>query len=190
MNKQLKIALTVIAGVVALCGTSYVALYFIAKQTIGQMMPITDPARASKIGHEIVNYTLPPGYCEQSASSALGYKVIIIGPQSGITNAMTIVLMEGPAGWNGDEEEALQGTGLQENVDDLNMRIVSTQTVTIQGRPVTLATCESTESDKPVQRWVSGIFPGKGNTEVTISAASVKDAWDQAAWDSFLASIK
>jgi len=190
MNKQLKIALTVIAGVVVICGTSYLALYFIAKQAIGQMAPITDPVRASKIGHEIVNYTLPPGYCEQSASSALGYKVVVIGPQSGITNAMTIVLMEGPAGSNGDEEVASQGTDLQENIDDQYMRIVSTQTVTIQGRPVTLTTCESIESDNPVRRWASGIFPGKGNAEVAISAAGLMDTWDQAAWESFLASIK
>ena len=191
MNKQLKIALAVIVGVVVLCGTSYVAIYFIAKQAIGQMMPITDPARASKIGHEIVNYTLPPGYREQSASSALGYKVVIIGPQSGITNAMTIALMEGPIGSNGSREEALQETDLtQENIDDRYMRTVSTQTVTIQGRPVILATYESIESDSQVHRWVNGIFPGKGNTEVAILAASMKDAWDQAALDSFLDSIK
>ena len=191
MNKQLKIALAVIAGVVVLCGTGYVAIYFIAKQAIGQMMPITDPVRASKIGHEIVNYSLPPGYCEQSASSALGYKVVIIGPQSGITNAMTITLMEGPIGSNGSREEALQETDLtQENIDDRYMRTVSTQTVTIQGRPVILATYESIESDSQVHRWVNGIFPGKGNTEVAILAASMKDAWDQAALDSFLASIK
>ena len=191
MNKQLKMALAVIAGVVVLCGTGYVAIYFIAKQAIGQMMPITDPVRASKIGHEIVNYTLPPGYCEQSASSALGYKVVTIGPQSGITNAMTITLMEGPIGSNGSREEALQETDLtQENIDDRYMRTVSTQTVTIQGRPVILATFESIESDSQVHRWVNGIFPGKGNTEVAILAASMKDAWDQAALDSFLASIK
>jgi H+/gluconate symporter-like permease len=192
MNKQLKVALAVIVGAVVLCGTGYVAIYFIAKQAIGQMMmPITDPALASKIGHEIVNYTLPPGYCEQSASSTLGYKVVIIGPQSGITNAMTIVLMEYPVGSNRSREEVLEETDLtQEDIDDRHMRIVSTQTVTIQGQPVTLITYESIESGSQAYHWVSGIFPGKGNTEVTISATSVKDAWDQAVLDSFLASIK
>jgi hypothetical protein len=191
MNKQLKMALAVIVGATVLCGTSYVAIYFIAKQAVGQMMPITDPARASKIGHEIVNYTLPPGYCEQSASSALGYKVVIIGPQSGITNAMTIVLMEYPVGSNRSWEEVSQETDLmQENIDDQYMRTVSTQTVTIQGQPVTLTTYESIGSNGPAYHWVSGIFPGRGNTEVTITATSVKDAWNQAVLDSFLASIR
>ncbi len=191
MNKELKVALAVIVGAVVLCGTGYVAIYLIAKQTFSQMMPITDPARASKIGHEIVNYTLPPGYREQSASSALGYKVVIIGPQSGITNAMTIVLMEYPVGSNASQEEVLRETDLpQEDVDDQYMRIVSTQTVTIQGQPVTLTTYESIESGSQAYHSVNGIFSRKGNMEVTISATSVKDAWDQAALDSFLASIK
>ena len=189
MNKDLKVVLAVIAGAVTLCWGGSAVAYLIARQALGQTYA-TDPAQAAKIGHSIVDYTLPPGYLEQTAASSYGLKVVTIGPQHGSTHSMTLALMQVSAEWNAlqDDEEAFDPLG--ENEQEWSMPIVSTQTITIKGQPVILTVREGSDSGGQRIRQASCTFPGRGNAMVVMAASGAGDAWDQAALDSFLASIK
>jgi hypothetical protein len=187
MNKDLKVVLAVIAGAATLCWGGSAVAYLIARQALGQAYA-TDPAQAAKIGHSIVDYTLPPGYLEQTAASSYGLKVVTIGPQHGLTNSMALALMQVSAEWNAlqDDEEAFDPLGEQE----WSMPIVSTQTVTIKGQPVILTVREGSDSGGQRIRQASCTFPGRGNATVVMAASGTEDAWDQVALDRFLASIK
>jgi hypothetical protein len=190
MDKELKVVLAIIAIALVLCVGASVGIWLVARQFITPLST-TDPAQAAKIGHQIAGYTLPPGYREQYASNAYGYKVVVIGAQSGMTNAMTIVLAEFPGWFNIGQKELLgQLEQPEEDDNDLGLRTVSTQTVNIRGRPVAFKLSESTEQSGGGLCQVSGTFPSWGNSTIMVVATGMNDAWDPAALDSFLASIK
>lgn len=189
MNKELQVVLAVIVGATVLCWGGAAAAWLVARQAIGQP-DVRDPAQAAKVGRSIVSYTLPPGYREESAADTLGFKMVNISPQSGSTGRMMFMLMqysESSMAW-----EAAADLQTPEPLEDGDgdTQIVSTQTVTIRGQPVTLTMYEGADPSGQAVRQAICTFPGERDTVVTIMVLGPKDAWDQAALDSFLASIK
>lgn len=190
MNKELKIALAVIAVALVICVGVSVGVVLVARQFVIPTST-TDPAQAAKIGHQIVEYALPPGYREQHATSAYGYKMVMIGAGADITHAMMITLMEFPT-WMGMGREGSPGQieQVDEEESELNLGTVTTQTVTIRDRPVTLHVSESAEQGDLDYRQVWCSFPGRGSSTVMVMVGGTQDAWDQEALERFLASIK
>lgn len=190
MDKQLKVALGVIAGALVVCIGASVGVYLVGRRLVVPTST-TDPEQAARIGHQIVDYVLPPGYREMQASNAWGYKMVMISAGTNITYGMMITLVEFPTwmgrgreGWPGQIETA------DEVEDDLDLGTVTTQTVTIRGRPVTFYVSEGAEPGDMDYRQAWCSFSGRGGSTVMVMVGGVKDAWDQPALDSFLASIR
>jgi hypothetical protein len=192
MSRGVKITLVVIGIVLVLCCIGGVATYFITTRAVSQAFT-ADSTQAAQIGHEIVDYTLPPGYHEQGAMNALVFKMVFISPQSDATDAMILALMQFPAGSNASQDEMeqqmRQALAQQGQKSNIQMRVVGTQKATIKGQPVALTISEGTTSEGQTLRQMMGIFPGKGGTAM-LMAMSRKEAWDQEALDGFLASVK
>jgi hypothetical protein len=188
MDKELKIALAVIAGALVVTLGVTAGVYLVGRQFIGPTST-SDTAQASRIGHQIANYNLPPGYHERTASNSYGYKMVMIGAQSDITGAMTIMLIESP-GWPNMGQPDLAGLEQPEqDADSLSLGTVSTQTVMIKGRPVIFTTSDS-ESGDWAYRQVRGAWPGRGNSIIMMMVLGAKETWDQAALDIFWTSIR
>jgi hypothetical protein len=196
MSRGVKIALVVVVILLGLCCMGGAAFFLISQRVVSQAFT-DDPAKAATLGHEIVDYSLPDGYRELGGMNALVFKMVFIGSTSKTSDSMFIVLMQIPAGTTMDREEmqrqmtqAMQQQGRDRN---FQAHVVDTQTVTIKGQPVTLTVSEGqvTEgSDAGATfRQVIGVFPAKDGTAMLMVMGN-KDTWDQAALDSFLASIK
>ena len=188
MDKELKIALAVIAGALVITLGVTAGAYLVGRQFISPTST-SDPAQASRIGHQIANYTLPPGYHERMASNSYGYKMVMIGAQSDITDAMTIMLLESPGRLNLGQPDLAGSEQPEQDVDSLNSGTVSTLTVMIKGRPVIFTTSDG-ESDDWAYRQMRGAWPGRGNSIIMMMVLGAKETWDQAALDSFWASIR
>jgi hypothetical protein len=193
MSRGVKIALVVIGIVLVLCCIGGVATYFITARAVGQAFT-TDSKQAAKIGHEIVDYTLPSGYQEQGGIKMVGIKMVIIAEhrtsQSG--DRMALTLMQFPAGLNLSQEDMerqmSQTLAQQGQRGSEPLQVVGTQKVTVKGQPVTLTISEASGSEG-VHRQATGVFPGKDGL-VMLMAFGTKADWDQATLDQFLASIK
>jgi len=196
MSRGVKITLVVVAVLLVLCCVGGAAAFWIGGRLIGQAAQqafVEDPEQAAKIGHQIADYTLPPGYREVGAMNAILFKMVFIGPQSRSSDRMVFALMQYPIGSNVDQEEmqrqmrrAFEQQGQRRN---MQMQVVGTRQVTIKGQPVTLVISEGSSSEGQTMRQVWGMFPGKDGTAM-LMAMGDQDGWDQAALDKFLASIK
>ncbi len=196
MSRGVKIALVVVVILLGLCCVGGAASIFVFQRVASEAFT-EDPAKAASMGHEIVDYSLPDGYRELAGMNAAIFKMVFIGPTSTNPDSMFLILMQISAGTNMSPEEmqrqmadAMQKQGQGRNVQ---MHVVGTQTATIKGQPVTLTVSEGEVtggSDAGTTfRQVMGIFPAKAGTAV-LMAMGKKDTWDQATFDSFLASIK
>jgi hypothetical protein len=188
MNKDLKVALAIIAVALVICLGASVGVFLAARQFVIPTYT-TDPAQAARLGHQIADYSLPPGYHEIHATGGNGFKMAIIGKGEAITNSMTITLME-LSGWMDMGRESFSGEPGLLDEEELDLGTVSTRTVTIRGRPVTLQMTESDEQEAAGYRQVWCAFPGRFGSTVMIMAGGSREAWDQQAIDAFLASIK
>jgi len=192
MSRGVKITLVVIAVILVLCCIGGVAAYFIAQRVAGQAFT-TDSKQAARIGQEIADYILPSGYKEVFAMNLAGVKMVAIGPKAQSADAMALVLMQFPAGMNISQRDmerqisqALAQQGQRRNVQ---MQVVGTQKVTIQGKSVTLTVSEGKAEDGKTIRQVTGVFDGKGGP-VMFMAIGAKDSWNEQLLTRFLASIK
>ena len=174
-----------------LCCIGGVVAFLVAKQAISQSLTI-DPVQAAKIGHEIVDYTLPPGYREKSAMNTSSIKNVTIGPLSPSPDVMILVLAQFspvPGLSQEENEQRMRKLSAQSQRDNTSAQIVGTQQVTIRGQSVTLTVTEGKGIGGRTFRYVTGIFPGNGGT-VMLTATGDKDSWNQTILDNFLASIK
>ncbi len=190
MDKQLQVALAVIAGALVACIGASVGVFLVGRQFVVPTST-TDPEQAARIGHQIVDYALPPGYREMQASNAWGYKMVMISAGKNVTYGMMITLVEFPT-WTGMGREGWPGQieTADEIEDDLDLGTVTTRTMTIRGRPVTFYVSESAGSGVPDYRQAWCSFPGRGGSTVMVMVGGTKDDWDQSALDHFLASIR
>ncbi len=197
MSTGLRIALIVIAVVLVVCCLGAVVTYFVVQRAASQVFS-SDPARAAIIGHQIADYSLPPGYSEQGGMDLAGIKMVVIAQnrqgQGASADRMAFFLMQFPSSMNLSqqdmERQMSQAIDRQFSRGNEQMQVVGTQQVTIKGQPVTLTVSEGTGSSSGVtHRQVTGFFTGKGGL-VMLMAFGPKNAWDQSALDQFLASIR
>jgi hypothetical protein len=197
MSRGVKITLIVVAVLLVLCCAGGAAVFLIGGPILGRAVSRTfvqDPAQAAKTGHEIVDYTLPPGYREMFAMNMVGIKMVAIAPQEQSGNAMVLMLMQFPAGSNLSQEDMerqmQQAWSQQGQRGSVQMQVVGTQKVTIRGQTVTLTISEgSSGTSSATMRQAVGVFAGN-NGLVMLMAMGDKYRWDQAALDEFLASIR
>jgi hypothetical protein len=197
MSRGVKITLIVVAVVLVLCCAGGAVAFLVGGSLFGRAVSqavVQDPAQAAKVGHEIVDYTLPPGYQEVFAMNMVGIKMVAISQPDKSGDTMALMLMQFPATSNLDQEQMeqqmQQAWSQQSQRGTVNMQVVGTQKVTIRGQSVMLTVSEGTSgSSDATTRQVTGVFTGKGGF-VMLMAMGDKNRWDQTALDTFLASIK
>jgi hypothetical protein len=154
-----------------------------------------DPDGAEQVGAKIAEYTLPDGYTHQMGMSILGYDFVIIGPQEGTTNGMIIMLAQFSQSYmQGADPQTFQQQ-MQRSLEQqsgrrgLEMKVVETKTMTIHGEQAEVLIMEGTdENGTSMRQLITNFSTDTGLAMVMIQ--SLTEAWDQAAVDSFLESIR
>jgi len=197
MSKGVKITLIVVAVVLVVCCVGGAIVILAGGALVGRFASqaiIQDPEQTAKVGREIVEYTLPPGYREVFAMNMLGIKMVAISEKDFADETMMLMLMQFPTTSNLDQEQMerqmQQAWSQQSQRGNFQMRVVGTQKVTIRGQSVTLTISEGTSGSSDVtMQQVTGVFNGQDGM-VMLMAMGDKDRWDQTALDQFLASIR
>jgi hypothetical protein len=193
MSRNTKIILIIVGVLVALCLCGC-GLAFVLLRSVGTFMEqsmVTEPDQVQQVGAKIADYETPPGYSQKFGMSFFGFD--LVGLASGDEqNGVLIFMMQFPAWANMDEaqmeEQLQQSVGREMNTQDLNLTVVDQSTVTIRDQQVTLTTREGTNKEDVAVRQITGLFQGKdGPTMLMIMGDTA--TWDQAAIDTFIASI-
>lgn len=193
MSRNTKILLGVVAGILVLICVCSCAGIFLFMQSAGRFLErsaVTDPGQVAAVASNITGYELPPGYSEQFAMNLFGFSVVAFTDQ---TEQMFIMLMQFPefAGLDQAEmerqlREAVQG---QAGTGDIQMETVEQTTVIIRDQEVPLTISEGTDADGRTVRQISGLFRGRGGPTLLMIFGPIQN-WDQAAVESFLASLE
>lgn len=193
MSRNTKIVLGVIAGLLVLICVCSCAGIFLFMQSAGRFLErsaVTDPGQVAAVASSITGYELPPGYSERLAMNLFGFSVVVFTDQ---TEQMFIMLMQFPefAGLDQAEMErqlrqAVQG---QAGAGDFQVEKVEQTTMIIRDQQVPVTISEGTDADGRNVRQVSGLFRGRSGPTLLMIFGPVQ-SWDQAAVESFLASLE
>lgn len=188
-NTKIVIAVVVVLALLCICGCA-AAFFFL--QSAGQFLErsaVTNPAEVATIGDSIADYQLPPGYSEQFGMNLFGFSIVGFTDQ---TEQMLIMLMQFPefAGLSQEEMEQQMRKSVQQQagIGDAQLEPVDQTTATIRDQNVQLTISEGTDSNGRSVRQVTGVFQGRGGPTLLMIMGPI-DGWDQAAVDSFLASL-
>lgn len=196
MSKRTKTLLIIIPVLLLLCCGVPTALLVFGGAWAGQALEssfVESPEEAAAVGQSIIDYRLPPGYQEQGAMSMLGNSMVFIAPTSG-QGGMVFVLAEfNPMLINNEEEMRQQVQDALANQESQSGGVtfspVSSEEITINGAPTTLAIAEGTdESGNPV-RQANATFRSEDALGMLLIMGDPA-TWDEAAVDMFLDSIR
>jgi hypothetical protein len=135
----------------------------------------------------IADFDLLPGYTFEFSTSMLGYTV---ASYTGPNGPSHLYLIQSEQGSDGDELAKMLAQ-LVPGAGDPNAgtTVIENRPATIRGQEVTLIVSEGVNSENVSYRQVTAAFQGKGGPALLVFSGTV-DAWDQAAVDEFLASIR
>lgn len=194
MSRTTKILL--IIGAIAAIGCCAVFGVFIyAGQKLAKNVNV-DPAGAKKTASEIADYQLPDGYSEQMGMAMFGMKMALFGQgdlKSNQGKTMTLALIELPVGDKGADEAsaAIKDSASQQMGGRLkDAKTVETKDVTIRGETTTLTVTEGSGAGGVTMRQATAVFKAKSGQPAMVMAMGPADAWDDAALDAFVASLK
>ena len=145
------------------------------------------PEALEEAGSAIADFDLPAGYTFEFSTSLLGYTVAAFNGPNGPSH---LYLIQSETQSDGDELARML-TQLVPGSSDPNtdMTVIENRSVTLRGQEVTLIVSEGVNSENVSYRQVTSAFQGKGGPALLVFSETV-DAWDQAAVDEFLASIR
>ena len=194
MDRNTKIALGIVGGLVLLCICVSIIAYFVlnrAGQAIGEAFT-DDPAKVAETAKGMVDYDLPPGYREVFGMSFFGFDMVAFALADSPESQM-IMLMQFPASAEMNqaqmEQQMKQSLQQQRGQQDIPMQMVDQKEVTIRDQTVTMTVSEGTDSNGAVMRQMVGVFEGK-NGPVFLMIQGHKQRWDQGAVDAFIASLR
>jgi len=195
VDKNTKIALGVVIGLVLLCCCLCVGGYAILQfggAALFERMLVEDPGEASSLAQEMVDYDLPPGYTESNALNMGFFKLAMITKASDGTRPI-LMLLEMPSSMAVDEEQMLlqlqQAMAASMGRQGFTMTLVDRGQTTIRGQEVDLLLYEGTDEDgTAMKQLVTGFFDGKQG-QVMVVAIGPEDGWSQTEVDAFLRSI-
>jgi len=151
---------------------------------------VTDPAKIQQMAHEFVNYELPPDYEEQMGMDFMVYKMILITSPEPTSKPM-IFLAQFQAENSTPEqmaEQMRQSVEQQSGRNGLKLKVVETRNVTINGKETLLTVSEGPDkTGAGFRQWMTAC-PAKSGMIILLIQGDV-DGWDDAALESFLASI-
>jgi hypothetical protein len=151
---------------------------------------VTDPAKVQQMAHAFANYELPPGYREQVGMDLLIYKMILISPPVTADQPMIFLAQFQAANMSPEQmsQQMQQSVEQQSGSNGLKLKAIETRKVTINGKPATLTVSEGPDRRGTLMRQWMTAFPAKSGMILLMIQGSV-EGWDDAAMQSFLASI-
>lgn len=187
MSKTLKIILGIVAGLVVLCAVIGIGGTFLVGRMAGNAFS-TDKTQITTTAGNIATHTLPAGYEPAFSMDILGVKMAMFGNDA---NNGIIGMMAMPAGaGDADVERSMsQAMDRQTGNQKVTWNKSETKPITINGKEVSMKFSTGTDQKGNAMRQISGAFTGeKGLVGLFIIGADA--TWDQAAVDTFLASLK
>lgn len=193
MNRNLKVALIILAVVMVLC-LCLCAGGWIAFNLLGRSMSnmiSTNPTQAAQVAGQIAEFETPPGF-EEGSMEIFGFQVVFLHGSGSHANTM-IMMMQFPQSLAFSEEQMRQQMETFANQQagplGLNLSVTGETKAQVKGETVAFTVLEG-QSDSGVdyRQW-TGVFNGRsGPTFLTITAPV--DEWDQELIDNFLGSIQ
>lgn len=184
MNRNAKIGITVIVGIVLLGICACIGVFIYLGGRVVQSI-VTDPDEIAKMRQEIAEYDVPEGYNE-NAMRLFGIQAIIL---SGYGSPENIFLMSFPTNTELSQEDIDKAL---EQMSQQNQNAVWEQVdilpVTIQGQSVSMIVSEGSVGEY-TQRRMQCYWQGDHGMLALQISGSVED-WDQSIVDAFLASIR
>ena len=180
MNRNLKVALIILAAVLilclCLCGAGLIAFRLLG-QSMGNMVS-TNPTQAAQVAGQIAEFETPPGF-EEGSMDFFGFQVVFLHGSGSQANSM-ITMMQFPQSLAISEEQ------MRQQMETFANQQAEAQ---VKGETVTFTVLErQSDSGVDFRQW-AGVFPGRGGpTFLTITAPV--DEWDQNLIDNFLGSIQ
>ncbi len=186
MSRNAKIILvvggTVLFSCVLLCIASVLLL-----PRLAQNMFVQDPAQAKRIGEQIAEYTLPPGYREFMGMDVFTTQMVVLTPPN--NRGVSIILMQvRTVTYNRDQMEEQMRQAMQRQFQGGNFQRVAEEPVTIQGKATTMAVSES-QSTRGSLRQATGLFAAKSGIGM-IMAMGLTSEWDWQVVKNFCGSIR
>jgi hypothetical protein len=146
-----------------------------------------DSQRVTKLAAKIADFDLPAGYTSEFSAEMAGYTFAAYNGASGPSH---IYLIQSEKESDGEELERML-TQLAPGASDSNSRmtIVENRTATVRDQKVAVVVSEGVNSENISYRQITVGFRGKGGPALLVLSETV-ESWDQAAVDTFLASIQ
>ena len=155
--------------------------------TLVSLFACTTQQAASDAGAKIADFDLPGGYTAEFSTSILGYTV---AAYKGQNDPSHLYLIQSENESDGDElAKMLTQLVPGSSNSDIRMTVTENRPVTLRDQETTLIVSEGVNSENVSYRQVTAAFDGKGGPALLMFSETV-DAWDQAAVDEFLASIR
>jgi len=151
---------------------------------------VTDRTKVQQMAQSIIHYELPPGYKEQVGMNFVFYKMIMFSPPgSGDQSLILLAQFQPQQNMTPDEmAQQMQQSMEQQSGNSVKLKVVETRNVTIDGKQTSLTVSEgSNSSGMPIRQWMTAFKEKSGIVLVMIRGAISE--WDDATWNSFLASI-
>lgn len=194
MNRELRIALTIVGGLILLCCIAGGLVSFLGPTLLQNLVEDTiseDPADVAALAADITDYTLPPGFEEEAAVSLLNMTMIIIENQN---NSMGIVMMQFPDNFSGDPEQMadqlMTAFSAQTGTETRTFTEVGRESVSINGELVELVTGESTTDGGEIIRQATAVFTTKTDAQAMLMIMSDADDWNETAVNDFINSMQ
>jgi hypothetical protein len=153
----------------------------------GTVEATDDSQHVTKLAAKIADFDLPIGYTPEFTAEMLGYTLAAYKGASGPSH---LFLIQSEEESDGEELERML-TQLAPGSSDPNTRmtVVENSTATVRGQEVAVVMTEGVNSEKVSYRQITVGFQGKGGPALLVLSETV-EGWDQAAVDTFLASIQ
>jgi hypothetical protein len=138
-------------------------------------------------GATIADFDLPADYAADFSTSMLGYTVAAYKGPNGPSH---LYLIQSEKESDGDELAKMLAQLAPGSSDpNTRMTVLEKRPVTLRGQDSTLIVSEGVNSENVPYLQITAAFEGKGGPALLMFSETV-DAWDQAAVDEFLSSIR
>ncbi len=195
MSRELKIALGVVGGLVAVCCLIFGILALVMPRMTEQFMETAfteDSEQAADVAKSILDYDLPDGYLEESAMDFAGMKMVMIVAND--EPGMAFMLMQFSAAMQMNEADMQrqmeESFSRQMGQGGIQMQVVDTDEVVINGETVELTIMEGSGSTGEAARQVMGVFPANDGSPAMIMIVGLATEWDTDAYNHFFNSVE
>ena len=189
MNRNGKILVTLVGGLLALCLCLGAGAYVLLRTTGWAVTQVvdSDPATVSQVSDAIVDYTLPAGFDDGYALDIADYSLVSYTAVDGRTHLYLFQVGHMPTPDRDEIEQQLRQVSGGQAWSEV--AVVETRPCHIRGEATELIISEGISHDGTAYRSASAFFSGnEGPALVNISGPAA--SWDQEMVDSFIESLQ